>query len=420
MAAESKGKRVLGRLTALDVSRAKTPGLRADGGGLYLQTTAATARSWIFRYRPPGRKTPRDLGLGSLATVSLAQARELARRAREILATGRDPIEAKREATAKARLDAARNMTFQEAAETYVADHKVGWSERHADQWASSMEMYGYPILGKLAVADVDVSLVLKVLNPIWTTKPETGSRVRSRVESVLDWAKARGFRSGDNPARWRGNLDHLLPAKTKVRAVRHYPALPYDDIGTFMVDLRKEEGVAARALEFAILTASRTSEVTGAIPIEFDRAKALWTVPPERIKARREHRVPLTTRALEILEEMAPLAGAYVFPGRKGKALGVNALLGVINRLGYSVTTHGFRSSFKDWSIERTNYPSDMSEVALAHVVPDKTLRAYMRSDMLEKRRRMMADWAKFCARPSRVADVISINAKAPVRARE
>lgn len=413
MAAQSKGKRVLGRLTALDVSRAKTPGLRADGGGLYLQTTAATARSWIFRYRPPGRKTPRDLGLGSLATISLAQARELARQARETLAAGRDPIEAKRETRAKAQLDAARSISFKECATTYIADHKVGWSEIHAAQWASSMERYAYPIVGNLAVAGINVALTLKILNPIWTSKPETASRVRGRVESVLDWAKARGYRSGDNPARWRGNLDHLLPAKTRVRAVRHHPALPYDEIGVFMVELRKQEGVAARALEFTILTASRTSEVTGARPVEIDRAKALWTVPADRIKARREHRSPLAPGALEILEEMAPLSGAYVFPGRKGRALGVNALLGVIVRLGYSVTTHGFRSSFKDWSIERTNYPGEMSEMALAHVVPDKTLRAYMRSDMLEKRRRMMADWARFCSTVKVAGEVVPIRAQ-------
>lgn len=415
MAQRAKTGRAIGRLTALAVAKAKKPGLYADGGGLYLQITSAAARSWLFRYRPPGRKTPRDMGLGSVATVPLAEAREAARLARVILQAGRDPIEAKRDAKAQAALEAAKGMTFREAAEAYIEAHRSSWrNEVHAAQWPATLEAYAYPTLGSLPVGSIDVALVLKVVTAIWKSKPETASRVRGRIETILDWAKARGYRSGDNPARWRGNLDHLLPPRSKVRRVRHHPALPFDEVGAFIADLRKQEGIAPRALEFLVLTAARTSEVTGATWPEVNLPKALWTVPADRIKAGREHRIPLPRRAVEILEGMAEFKSAHIFPGgKKGKPLSENAMLAVLKRMKRSdVTAHGFRSTFKDWATERTNYPNEMSEMALAHAVGDKTERAYRRGDLYEKRARMMADWARFCAKPQELGQVVSIKA--------
>ncbi|MBM3572872.1 MAG: DUF4102 domain-containing protein [Alphaproteobacteria bacterium] len=410
------GKRVIGRLTALAATKAKKPGLYADGGGLYLQVASATARSWIFRYRAPGKKTPRDLGLGSLATVTLAAARDAARDARALLKAGRDPVEARKEAKAKANLDAARAMTFKACAQAYIEAHKEGWrNETHAAQWPATLKAYAYPVIGELPVQAVDVALVLKILSPIWKEKPETASRVRGRIEAVLDWARVRGFRTGDNPSRWRGLLDHLLPARGKVRAVKHHPALPFDEVGAFVAELRKQEGVAARALEFLILTAARTSEVTGATWGEVDKAKALWVVPSDRVKAGREHRVPLSPRALEILEEMKPLGSEYLFPGGKaGKPLSENAMLALLRRMGRDdVTTHGFRSTFKDWASERTSYPHEVSEMALAHAVGNKVEAAYRRGDLLEKRKRMMADWSRFCSTVRKPGDVVPIRAK-------
>jgi integrase len=354
------------------------------------------------------------MGLGSLATVPLAEAREAARRARTLLQMGRDPIEHKRSAKAEAALEAAKAITFKEAAETYIEAHKSSWrNEVHAAQWSSTLERYAYPIIGRLPIGAIDVPLVLKVLNPIWTEKVETASRVRGRIEAVLAWATVQKHRTGDNPARWRGNLEHALPSPRGVRPVRNHPALPVDEVGGFMAQLREQKGIAALALEFAILTAARTSEVTGATWPEVNLAKALWTIPSDRIKAGKEHRVPLSPRAVEILEEVAKLQSVYLFPGgKKGKPLSENGMLALLKRMGRDdITTHGFRSTFRDWSAERTNYPNEVAEMALAHTIPSGAERAYRRGDLIEKRARMMADWAKFCSRPAEPAQVVPIS---------
>ncbi len=398
--------RALERLTALQIGRLKLPGMYADGGGLYLQIASAGARSWIFRYRIGGRKTAREMGLGSAATIGLAAARDAAGDARRLLTAGIDPLEdraAKRTAEA---LAAAKSTTFQECAAAYIESHSAGWkNEKHADQWTATLKTYAYPEFGALPVGSVDVGLVLKVLEPIWTTKTETASRVRGRIECVLDWAKVRGYRSGENPARWRGNLDHLLPKRSKVQKVKHHAALPFTEIGAFMRDLRARSGVAARALEFVILTAARTSEATGTTYAEIIRDASLWTVPAERIKAGRIHRVPLSSAALAVVArqvaEFGEAPDQLVFPGdRQGKPLCENALLAVLERMGRSdLTVHGFRSSFRDWAAEYTNYPREVAEQALAHSIGDKVEAAYRRGDLFNKRQRLMEDWANYCA---------------------
>ena len=411
----------MANLSALAVSRLKKPGTHPVGPGLYLQVTSAEVRSWIFRFQLDGKR--REMGLGPYPLITLADARERARAARQELQEGRDPIRARKAAREQAALGVAQATTFRECAESYIAAHKAGWrNEKHAAQWTATLTTYAYPVIGKLSAQAVDLGLVMKVLQPIWAKKPETASRVRGRIEAVLDWAAARGFRTGDNPARWRGRLDKLLPARGKVRKVKHHAALPFDQIAAFVSDLQKQPGLAAKALEFLILTATRTSEVTGASPKEVDRKGAVWTIPADRIKAGREHRVPLSPRALEILAEVEPLSGAYVFPGgKRGRPFSENAFLALLRRMGRSdLTAHGFRSTFRDWVSERTNYPHEVAEMALAHAIPSGVERAYRRGDLFTKRARMMADWAKFCAKAQPVGEVVSIRARKTAKTRD
>jgi integrase len=407
--------RQVGRLKALTVSRAKEKGIYADGGGLYLQVSAAGTKSWIFRYRLNGRKTPRDMGLGSLDTVSLAEARDKATEARKLTLDGVDPIEARKAVRQGQALEAASAIAFKDCAEKYIAAHKAGWrNAKHADQWGSTLETYTYPVFGNLPVASVDTGLVLKAIEPIWATKTETATRVRGRIEAILDWASARGYRTGDNPARWRGHLDKLLPARKKVQKVKHHEALPYVDVGKFMESLRQQEGVAAKALEWLILTATRTSETIGAKWDEIDFDEKTWTIPADRIKGGKEHRVPLSPDALKIAKAMHKVTdGDYVFPGGKvGKPLSTNALLALLKRMKRSdLTAHGFRSTFRDWAAEQTNYAREVAEMALAHTVSDKVEAAYRRGDLFAKRKRLMAEWAKYCGEVRKGAKVIGIN---------
>ncbi|WP_235988711.1 tyrosine-type recombinase/integrase [Pseudorhizobium endolithicum] len=309
-------------------------------------------------------------------------------------------------------------MSFEEAARQYIESHQAGWkNEVHAAQWPSTLKAYVYPVFGQLAVADVDVGLVLKALQPIWNEKPETASRVRGRIEKVLDWSKARGYRQGENPARWKGHLDHLLPRRSKVKTVKHHPALPYQEIGGFMSSLRDMEGISPRALEFAILTATRTGETVGARWPEIDMEGKMWVIPAERMKAGREHRVPLSDRAVEILRSLVSDKDSdYVFIGdKKGKPLSNMSLLMTLRRMKRTdLTTHGFRSTFRDWCAEMTAYPNELCEMALAHTVSDKVEAAYRRGDMLEKRRRLMRDWAKFCGAVTKSADVVPLRERA------
>ncbi len=398
--------RTVGKLTALKVTRLVEPGMYADGAGLYLQVTGGGAKSWLYRFSLHGRA--REMGLGSLAAVSLLDARTAAGECRRLCQEGVDPIEARKAQYARARLDAAKALTFSQAATQYIEANSPAWrNAKHAAQWESTLKRYVTPVFGSLAVQQIDVALVLKVLEPIWSKKTETAGRVRGRIETVLDWAAARGFRSGENPARWRGHLDKLLPKPSKLRAVKHHAALPYDGIPAFMAALSVQPGTAARALEFVILTAARTAEGIGASWPEVSSSDAIWTIAGERMKAGKEHRVPLSNRAAGLLKRMetAPDASeTYVFAGGKsGRPLSNMAMAELLKRMGHDdITVHGFRSTFRDWAAERTNFPNEVVEMALAHAVGDKTEAAYRRGDLFEKRRRLMAEWGKYCSAPA------------------
>jgi integrase len=391
------------RLSPGKVAKATAPAgkttLLADGNGLYLRIGPTGAKSWVLRYMA-GRKS-HDMGLGSLALIGLREARERALQQRRLLRLeGIDPIEKRRAERQVAMIEAASAMTFKNCAEAYIAAHKAGWKNpKHAAQWPSTLQTYVYPIFGDLPVQAVDVGLVTKAIEPIWSTKPETASRVRGRIESVLDWATVRGYREGENPARWRGHLEKLLPPRRKVAAVEHHAALAYPELSAFMADLRHREGAAARALEFAILTAARTGEVLGATWSEIDLESHLWTIPGGRMKAGREHRVPLSDAVLEILTQL-DRTGDLLFPGqRPGRPLSDMALLMLLRRMGRGdLTAHGFRSTFSDWCAEQTNFPSEVREMALAHTVGDKVEAAYRRGDLFEKRRQLSQTWARYC----------------------
>ena len=404
--------REIGRLTALKVEKTKGPGMYADGGGLYLRVTPEGTKNWVLRFMLAGK--PRWMGLGPVSLFGLQEARGKAIDARRLRHEGIDPIEARKAARQQALLDAAKAITFRECAASYIAAHKAAWhNPKHAAQWAATLATYAEPVMGSLPVQAIDTALVTKVIEPIWSEKPETASRVRGRIESVLDWAKVRGYRQGENPARWRGHLENLLPARSKVRSVEHHAALLFAEIGGFISALRLEVGTAARALEFAILTAARTGEVIGATWGEIDLDGKVWTIPASRMKASREHRVPLSARAVEIVANMRKIVGGDissktpVFSGAKpGKPLSNMSFLMLLRRMGYdNVTAHGFRSTFRDWCAERTSYPGDMAEMALAHAVGNKVEAAYRRGDLFEKRRRLMDEWAKFCATVQPVA---------------
>jgi len=393
--------RELNKLNALAVARAKTRGYLSDGGGLYLQVSPNGAKSWVFRFRDGKRL--REMGLGPIHTVSLAEAREAAFSCRKQRLAGLDPIDARRGARAAARLEAAKALTFAQCADAYIESHRAAWrNAKHAAQWGSTLRTYAHPVFGHLAVASVDTGLVLKALEPIWTIKPETASRLRQRIEAVLDWARVRGYREGESPARWKGHLDQTLPARAKVAQVEHHPALPYEQIGAFIATLRAQSGVAALALEFTILTAARAGEVLGATWDELDLTAKLWTIPAARMKAGRAHRVPLSGPALAVLAQLEGFkTGPFVFPGgRAGRPLSGMSLLMTLRRMGRSdLTTHGFRSSFRDWAAERTNYPREVAEHALAHSLADKVEAAYRRGDLLQKRKQLMDAWAAFCS---------------------
>jgi integrase len=409
--------RGLQKLSALAVSKASKAGLYGDGAGLWLQVSPAGAKSWLFRYMRHGKA--REMGLGALHTVSLAEAREKARQCRVMLLEGKDPLAEKQAARQQERLTAAKTITFSECASAYVEAHRAGWrSAKHAAQWEATLKAYAYPAFEGLSVAAIDTGLVLQCLEPIWKEKTETASRLRGRIESVLDWAKVRGYREGENPARWRGHLDKLLPARSKVAKVQHHPSLPYADIPEFMEALRQREGIAPLALEFAILTATRTSEAIKATWQEIDLQAGIWIIPGERMKAGKEHRVPLSSRALEILHQMQALTqGEYVFPGMKyGKPLSNMALLMTLRRMGQEHVTHGLRATFRTWTSETTAYPSDVAEMALAHTISDKVEAAYQRGDLFLKRQRLMEDWATYCTTPRGAvkANIVGIRGKA------
>lgn len=388
-------------LTTKKIAKAVRPGRYGDGHGLYLQVTPAGVKSWLFRYQRGDRE--RWMGIGPVHTFSLADARERALRARQQLIDGIDPVDERRAKKAALALEAAKTMSFQECAIAYFDSHERKWrNAKHRQQFLSTLKHYAFPKFGKLTVSAIDTGLVLSVIEPIWKEKTETANRVRNRIESVLDWATVRGYRSGDNPARWKGHLAEVLPGKQQIAKPKHHAALPYADLPSFMEELRKRDGIASRALEFTILTAARTSEVTGAQWSEIDMEAKVWTVPAGRIKGGRDHRVPLSSRAVAILK-MLPREVEYVFPGaRKGQAISNMAMDAVLRRQGYKggrATVHGFRSTFRDWAAERTAYPNHVVEMALAHSIGNKVEAAYRRGDLFDKRQRLMAEWARYCS---------------------
>jgi len=386
-------KHISGRLSARAAATAKA-GRHADGLGLYLAVSDSGARKWIYRFALAGRVT--EMGLGSGATVTLAQARSLAAHQRRLVATGVNPIEAKRKIATKE----AEKPTFGQVADALIASKSAEWrNPKHHAQWSMTLQTYAAP-LRSLAVDVIDTEAVLAVLNPIWQEKPETASRLRGRIEAVLDAAKAKGYRSGENPAAWRGHLSHLLP-KRGILTRGHHAAMAYDDVPAFIEKLRKREALAAIALELCILTAARSGEVLGARWSEIDMATKIWTVPAARMKAAREHRVPLSERALAILETLAQAkVNEFVFPGQRfGKPLSGMAMEMNLRRMKLdAITVHGFRSAFRDFAGNETNFPREVAEAALAHVVGDKAEQAYRRGDALEKRRSLMQAWANFC----------------------
>lgn len=409
-------RRALQQLTARAVEKATSPGYLGDGGGLYLQVTEAGSKSWIYRFAMAGRR--REMGLGPYPAISLATARDLAAEARSLAKAGTDPIDAREAVRARQRLHQARGVTWDKAVDQFLAAHEGTWrNPKHRQQWRNTLTTYASPKIGALPVAAIDTPDVTKVLDPIWHKKPETASRVRGRIERVLDWAKVRGLRQGENPARWRGHLDKIYPARGKVRKVKHHTALPIDELPAVYAKLCKSEGIAAKAQRFTILTAVRASVTTGARWPEIDLKAAIWTVPAKRMKTDKEHRVPLSPEALAILDEMAEVRTSdRVFPGqRRGRPLSLTSLSKALSAAGGGdATTHGSRSTFKDWASERTSFASEVSEMALAHAIGDKVEAAYRRGELMQKRAAMMAAWASFLTSPPKGGKVVPLGKRA------
>lgn len=403
-------------LTDLALRKLKEPGLYSVGGvaGLQFRILPSGGRTWILRVMVAGKR--RDIGLGGYPTVTLAAARDAARAAHEAIRGGLDPVEQKR--AKRTALIAARGsaVTFDDAARQYIEAMRHEWrNAKHEAQWSSTLATYASPIIGTLAVRDIDLSHVVRILDPIWRSKTETAVRLRGRIESVLDWCAVQGYRAAENPARWKGYLDKVLPRPSKIAEREHFPALLWRDIGPFMAELRGRDGVGARAVEFAILTATRSGEVRGARWSEIDLEAGTWTIPGERMKARKGHRVPLSDQAVAVLNSMQRHS-EYVFAGAKHDTrLSDMSLTAVLRRMGHAVITiHGFRSSFRDWAAENTNYPREVAEMALAHAIGNDVEAAYRRGDLFEKWRRLMRDWAKYCDTPAQTSSVTPIRSTA------
>lgn len=392
---------------ALSVQKLKSagPGRHGDGRGLFFYVKPTGARSWVLRYQVQGRR--RDLGLGAYPDVTLAMARDRAAEARRLIAEGRDPIAKKQQAKPK---------TFREAALELIESKRPGWKNaKHAAQWTATLDAYVFPKIGQMQVVRVETADVIAALTPIWAKKPETASRVRQRIEAVLDYATALGIRGGDNPARWRGHLDHLLPKPGKIRAIRHHPALPHAQMADFMSDLATRNGVAARALGFTILTAARSGETRGMTWAEVDLDARVWTIPAERMKAGKEHRVPLGDTAISFLgPRRDDQALVFESESKPGKPISDMSMTAVLRRMGRDgITVHGFRSTFRDWAGETTGFPREVIEAALAHSIKDKAEAAYARSDLFDKRRMLMDAWARHARRQDRPAAIVDLDGK-------
>ncbi|ANO50854.1 tyrosine-type recombinase/integrase [Woeseia oceani] len=387
-------------LSALQVKRLARPGMHAVGGvsGLYLSVKESGARSWSLRVVAGGRR--REIGLGGYPTVTLEQARTRARTAREQIRQGIDPIEAKQAASDALRAADAKRLTFRQAVTAFLRTKTQEFrNPKHAKQWKTTLETYAIPRIGSLPVDQIDLAHVISVLEPIWEAKTETASRLRGRIEAVLSWATVSKHRSGENPARWKGNLEHVLPKPSKIQKVRHYPALPWQELAAFMTELRKRSGTAARALEFAILTAARSGEVRLATWDEFSFDEKVWEIPGERMKSGKTHKVPLSRPALNLLKALPRFEGSnYVFAAARGGPMSDMSLSAVTRRMKVDAVPHGFRSTFKDWCRSATNFADEVSELALAHVSTDATRAAYARDELMPKRKKLMQEWADFC----------------------
>jgi integrase len=390
--------RTVDNLSALKVARLSVPGFYCDGEGLWLQVSPSGSKSWVYRYTIAGRRF--HMGLGSLRDVSLAKARELARDCGRRVRAGSNPLVERHDAVEARRLAEARKMTFDACASAYIGAHRASWrNAKHAQQWENTLASHVSPVFGPVPVGEVDTALVVKALEPIWISTTETATRLRGRIEAILDWATVSKFRTGENPARWRGHLEFLLANPNKVAPVVNRPALAWVEAPAFMAQLRQREGISARALEFLIYTAARSLEVRGAAWSEIDSTDSLWTVPAERMKAGREHRVPLAAVAEELLQAM-DRSVEFIFPGRRGAMLSDMSLSAVLRRMGRDeITVHGFRSTFRDWCAEyaSNSFSREVCEHALAHKLPDKVEAAYRRGDLLDKRRKLMEAWALY-----------------------
>lgn len=387
--------------SAKSVEAIKKVGYHNCAKGLYLQVSKQGTKSWLFRYTSPLTKTRREMGLGSLSYVSLAEARKLAVENKRFVISGKDPINERKQAQVQLQLEQARNLTFKELAEACITSKAHEWKNaKHAQQWKNSLNAYAFPILGSLPITEISTDLILKALEPIWITKAETASRVRQRIETIWDYGKARNYVRGENPARLRGHLDKLLAKTSKVKRVRHFPALPYVEIGKFTKELRTRSGYSALGLEFLILTAARTGEIIGAKWGEVNLEKEIWTIPADRMKAGKEHRIPLSSRAIEILRSMTSNRNPdeYVFAGwKRNTGLSNNAFLALLKKMKRSdITPHGFRSTFRDWAAEEAHqFPNETIELALAHTIKNKVEAAYRRGEQLERRRELMELWS-------------------------
>jgi integrase len=402
-------------LGALQVARLRAPGAHPVGGvpGLHLQISPNVARSWILNVTINGER--RYMGLGGFDDVSLADARRVAREKRALIAEGIDPLAQAKAAKSAIRAAVAKMVNFKDASSKYIESHRAGWRNvKHAQQWENTLATYADPVIGAMLVADIELPHIIKILEPIWRTKTETAHRVRGRIESVLDWATVQKLRTGENPARWKGNLDQLLASPEKVTKTKHHRALDVDAVSGFTSALRLQEGMGARALEFAILTAARSGEVRGATWGEIDIDGKVWIVPAERMKAGKEHRVPLSAPALKLLGQLPRVADVpYVFAAPRGGMLSDMTLSAVMRRMKVDAVPHGFRSTFRDWVAERTAYPGEMAEMALAHTIGDKVEAAYRRGDQFDKRRNLMDDWARFIDMQPTTSEVIPIGRK-------
>ena len=413
------------KLTATAVKNLKTPGLHNDGGGLYVRVTKSGTKSWIFRWRDRTTGNLRDMGLGSAEDFSLKEAREAATETRKLVAGGFDPIAERNRERAARRAQAANMLTFDQCADRYITTHEPSWKNpKHVQQWRNTLRDYAAPVIGDLPVNMVADHHVLAILEPIWHAKTETASRVRSRLERILDWATAHKYRDGANPARWKGHLAAMLPSPSKIKKVQHHPSLPYAEIYGFVQEIRGYTGIAARCLEFTILTAARTEESTGTQWSEVDFEARIWTVPGERMKGGIEHRVPLSKAAIDLLKDQHGQHNTFVFPGlQDGKHLSDAAMMELVKDLktqykdkdGRRITVHGFRSTFRNWSAEQTNFPREVCEASMAHKLKDKTEAAYFTSDVLEKRAALIGQWATYCnTKLKKKATVTSIQTSA------